>query len=210
MPLSRLDLPHIVEAIRELHRTIAQRPAEDWQPPTWLVEQYKQTTLGEAGVPEKPSHAWLIDTAAVEVLNRLMPPWHHRSPDCPEITESRLDPRQKVKLIELRKLLLSFALGQNLVNNRSEALEVLAILETVIEQLNDQPSKGTDAPPIQGPFHTQMRDGSSGLLNPLEPGVKYLGGITNTAHTGVGWCRPAEAGFQLVVYEIPGPKYIQL
>src|SRR5262249_15436803 len=135
-PLSPADLPLIIQAVRELYRIIEHPPADPWQAPTWVVEQYKRTTAGEAGVPEKPRHAWLINTATLEVLNRLMPPWHHRSPDCPEITESGLDPRHKVKLIELRKLLLSFALGQHLVNNRSEALEVLAFLEGVIEQLN--------------------------------------------------------------------------
>jgi hypothetical protein len=147
MPLSRLDLPRIVEAIRELHRIIAVPPAENWQAPTWFVEQYKQTTAGEAGVPEKPSHASLINGAAVEVLNRLTPPWHHRKPDCPEITESLLDQRHKVKLIELRNLLLSFALGQRLVDNRCDALLILAFLESVLEQLNAEPSAGTGAPP---------------------------------------------------------------
>src|SRR5262245_51090849 len=139
MPLSRLDLPRIVEAVQELHRIIADPPAENWRAPAWLIEQYKQTTLGEAGVPGRPSHAWLIDAAATEVLNRLMPPWHHTKAACPEITDSLLDMRHKVKLIELRGLLSSFALGQRLVDNRGEALRVLAFLESVQEQLSADP-----------------------------------------------------------------------
>jgi hypothetical protein len=152
MPLSRLDLPRIVEAIQELHRIIAHPPAENSQPPAWLVEQYKQTTLGEAGVPEKPAHSWLIDAAATEVLNRLMPPWHRRGGDCPEITESLLDQRHKVQLIELRNLLLSsFALGQGLVANRSEAVRILGFLETVLEHLNsDWLTTGAGAARDQG------------------------------------------------------------
>jgi hypothetical protein len=210
MPLSRQDLPRIVEAIQELHRIIADPPAENWQAPTWLVEQYKQTTAGEVGVSEKPSHAWLIDTAAVEVLNRLMQPWHHRKPDCPEITESLLDQRHKVQLIELRNLLLSFALGQRLVDNRSDALQIIAFLESVLEQLNTEPSAGTGAPRIQGPFHTRMRDGSSTLFDPLAAGVKYIGSITNTAqNVPVVGGRP-EWGLELALYEAPGPRYIQL
>jgi hypothetical protein len=145
MPLSRLDLPRIAEAIRELHRTIEYPPAESWQAPTWLVEQYKQTTLEEVEVPNKPPHAWLINTAVVEVLNRLMPPWHHKGADCPEITESRLDMRHKVALVNLRNLLNRFALGENLAHNRSEALQVLAFLESVLCDLVDGPDQGTGA-----------------------------------------------------------------
>src|SRR5262245_58184463 len=120
MPLSRLDLPHIVEAVQELHRVIEHTPAEPWNPPTWLVEQYKQTTLGEAGVPEKPRHAWLIRAAAAEVLNRIQPPLHDLKAQCPQITESLLDQRHKVKLLELRTRLMNFVhgLSQDLAGNR--------------------------------------------------------------------------------------------
>jgi hypothetical protein len=152
MRLSRLDLPPIVETIRELHRTIECPPAANWQAPTWLVKQYKQTTLlGEAGPPNKPSHAWLINAAAVEVLNKLMPPWHHESADCPEITESLLDQKHKVALLQLRTWLMRFALGQEVADNRSYALQALSFLEEVLEVLGKEPpAEGAGADRHQG------------------------------------------------------------
>lgn len=133
--ISRLDLPRIVEAAHELHRTISYPPTRRWKPPIWLVEQYRQTTLGGDGVPTKPLHSYLIDAAATEVLNRLMPPWHHSKRDCPEITDSLLDMKHKVVLIKLRQFLLNPFLGQTLASNRSDARETLDFIESVLETL---------------------------------------------------------------------------
>ncbi|MBI3821868.1 MAG: hypothetical protein HY289_04205 [Planctomycetes bacterium] len=136
-PLSRLDLPRILDAIGELHRTIENPPATNWKAPVWLVEQYKQTAAGKLPLKdgEQPHHSWLIFAAATEVLNRLTPPWHHRKDDCPEITESSLDQKHKVKLIELRNRLSEEFFGQILADNRSVALQTLHYLESLIMDL---------------------------------------------------------------------------
>lgn len=137
--LSRLDLPHIVEAIRELHRTIAEPPALPWTAPNWLVQRESQTTAGAEHLKNitDPGHAWLIDCAADEVLHRLTPPWKHRCDDCPEITDSLLEQRHKVELIELRKRLLSLFLGNQLAGNGSERLVWLSYLDAVLAELLD-------------------------------------------------------------------------
>jgi hypothetical protein len=144
VPLSRLALPRIVEAIEELHRAIENPPTTTWQPPAWLVEQYKQTTAGKLPlkVGEKPNHAWLIGCASDEVLNMLTPPLGHRKDDCPEITESSLDQRDKVRLIELRKQLLKPFFGQTLADNRSEALQARDFLESVLKNLTGEGDDG--------------------------------------------------------------------
>src|SRR5438034_933221 len=51
----------------------------------------------------------LIRAAGVEVLNRLMPPYHHMRRNCPEIDDSELDLRQKAMLYDLRNELLVLA-----------------------------------------------------------------------------------------------------
>jgi hypothetical protein len=152
-PLSRLALPGIAEAIRELYRSIERPAAANWQAPAWLVEQYKKTTMGEeglqailAGIRDQPSQTWqhwLIRAAANEVLNRMMPPRHHKGEDCPEITESNLDQNQKVKLLELRELLSPFAVEYELTNNRSKALLMLSFLESVLAVIDREPTGQT-------------------------------------------------------------------
>jgi hypothetical protein len=162
VPLSRLDLPPIVEALRELHRIIEHPPKENWQVPAWLVRQYEQTTAGAAGLPTKPGHAWLINVAADEVLNRIMPPFAHTKPDCPEIAHSLLDMRHKVTLINLRELLSSFALGEKLVGNRCDALQVLDYLEAAIVKLADgQDGNAADASRDQGKSAQSEGEGQS-------------------------------------------------
>jgi hypothetical protein len=152
--LSRLDLHDITEAIRVLYRIIEKPPAEGWQPPNWLIEQYQKTTLsskGEARLKEhlgNLNHAGLINAAATEVLNRIMPPWHHTKPDCPEITESSLDLPQQALLIGLRNWLSTSALGQSLTSNRSELVQALVFIESVLKQLEgpgqEQEANGLD------------------------------------------------------------------
>jgi hypothetical protein len=112
MPLSRLDLPRIIEAVEELYRTI-ERPAP-------LGETY---------------HSAFINRAAREVLDRITPPHHHRLDDCLEIAESALDSRHKVVLGILRKKLLSFAFGQLVADSSTFRLETLAFLEEAIAEL---------------------------------------------------------------------------
>ncbi len=136
-PLSRLDLPHIVEAIQVLYRTIADPPGENWQPQTWLVERSRRTTAGEEALRrlKDPLHSWLIGQAGEEVLDRLMPPCHHAKDDCPEISESRLDLRHKAKLLDLRKRLLWGVPCVTLAGNRSEADQFLDYLESLLKEL---------------------------------------------------------------------------
>lgn len=175
MPLSRLDLPHIIEAVEELHRAIANPPTENWRAPAWLVEQYKQTTLGEAGVPKKPTHAGLIHAAATEVLNRIMPPWHHTKDDCPEITESLLDMRHKVALLDLRERLSTFALVGSPARNRSEAFKALAYLESVLDQLRDEPPvRAAGAPRDQGRAGQDAKPAAVALISAIDDLIAFV------------------------------------
>jgi hypothetical protein len=138
IPISSVDLPHIVEAIKILHRNIEFPPTENWRPPVWLVNQVKKTSLGEEGVPkENPGHAAVIQYAAIEVLNLLMPTygWYHTRNNCPEITESNLDRRHKKILLDLRDLLSRSGFGQVVAENRDEQIEVLDFLENAIKDL---------------------------------------------------------------------------
>jgi hypothetical protein len=159
MPLSRLDLSRIVEAIRELYRAVEYPPAENWQAPDWLMVQYNRLLAqGELGIPPpRPIHAYLINAAAAEVLYRIkppnwvLPPLQHRETDCPEITESSLDLRHKVTLLELWGRLQDWRIVTgDLAENRGEALKLLAFLETVLTQLSSEPPKGTGAAGDQG------------------------------------------------------------
>jgi hypothetical protein len=172
-PLSRLDLPRIVEAIRILYCIIEHPPAKPWQPPPWLVEQFRQTTAGEEGlqlIAKNPTHCWVIDGAGTEVLNRLMPPWHHSRDDCPEITESQLDLALKVKLLELRKMLLRFGFSETVASNRAEALQVFAFLESVLVLLGGKPAGGTGK--SEGAGTDRDQDGAE---QDEEAGHKLLG-----------------------------------
>jgi hypothetical protein len=153
MPLSRLDLRHIVEAIRELYRTVETPPAEDWESPAWLIEYNKRAAArGEREVPlTKPIHAALIDAAAAEILYRIMPPkWvrppiQHREKDCPRITKSSLDQAHKAVLFGLWKQLQSWPVrGGELAGSSGEALEFLAYLDSVLEQLTGERPQGAD------------------------------------------------------------------
>jgi hypothetical protein len=134
----------IVEAIENLSCAIEHPPASPWRAPAWLVEQYRRFTCGEAGlrkVEKSPTHAWLIQRAADEVLNRLTPPDYLLEPTAPQITESSLDREDKLTLIGLRRRLLGpslgfgFGLGHALAQDPGEALEVLSYLRTVLGQL---------------------------------------------------------------------------
>lgn len=174
-PLSRLDLPRIVEAVRWLYSAI-ERPSETgWQPPAWLVAQFEQTTAGAETlhrvIAPNIGQAGLIHYAATEVLNRLMPPWYHRRDDCPEITESLLDPRQKVSLLQLRDWLNQFALAQELARNRSAALQSLAYLEVVLEALTGQ-EQANSGDGSNNPME-QMKAGRP-ILNPQQQAVLDL------------------------------------
>ena len=180
MPLSRLDLPGIVDAIQTLYRMIENPPSDDWQAPAWVVEHYKRFT--NAKIPfkdgEKPSHAWLIRVASDALLDKLAP--HRRGEDCPEITESPLDRRDKIKLIELRRFLLGRA------GNQNEAVETLDFLETVVNQLNGrsteakgpaanvEPQAAPIAPPAGVKVKKGKRPGPKGPRNdPVEDAKVY-------------------------------------
>jgi hypothetical protein len=169
-PLSRLDLPRIVEAVQELYRIIEHPPVDPWRAPSWLVEQYRQSTSGEKELREieaknytwviREGQRWLIDCAATEVLNRIMPPHLHKREDCPEITDSSLDRRHKLQLIELRKRLSRFALGPSLVSNRCEALEMLAFLETTVELLRKSPTRQQPEGTADNRAEPKLREGT--------------------------------------------------
>jgi hypothetical protein len=143
-PLSRQDLPGIIESIRVLYRVIEHPPAAPWRPPAWLVEQYRKTTAGEEALREykeswvvRGGHHWLIGEAAQAVLDRLTPPNHHAGEDCPEINDSGLDLSHKVTLLGLRRRLMRFALGHELAGNRSARLEMLHCLESALGALGE-------------------------------------------------------------------------
>jgi hypothetical protein len=155
MALSRLDLPRIADAINVLYRTIETPPAKDSEVPAWATEVYKQVRArGEPaprdGVPVAPklTHANLIYWAAAGVLYEIMPqdwcipPLQYVETDCPAITESCLDQREKVRLLKLWKRLLSRpVLWGELAKNRGDALKFLDFLESVLKRLQSQPPK---------------------------------------------------------------------
>jgi hypothetical protein len=62
----------------------------------------------------------------------------YRRADCPEITESSLDARHKIALVDLRKYLSRHAIGQILAANGIDRLQALVYLESVIETLTDR------------------------------------------------------------------------
>jgi hypothetical protein len=177
-PISRLDLPGIVESIRVLYRTIEQPPAAPWRPPAWLIDQYRKTTAGEEALRDykeswvvREGHYWLIDEAARFVLDRLTPPFRHFSDDCREINDSELDLSHKAALLELRRKLMH--LGWKQVGNRSARLETLHYLGSVLQALGQTADQGameggeggkdeTSAPETQG----QLTLG--GLISRLE------------------------------------------
>jgi hypothetical protein len=218
MPLSRLDLPRIIEAVEELSHTIEHPPTADWQAPAWLVARREPpawlVALGGAvmddppliqglndhawlvaqcepqlSAPSDPAHGWLIQSAVSEVWIRTMgpgdshggdcpetvgaatwAPWFtdrpggegvyvgdgpetaeeldrqrriaivrgSRGADCPEIAESSLAMRHKIALVDLRKYVSRYEIGQILAANRIDRLQALVYLESVIETLTDR------------------------------------------------------------------------
>jgi hypothetical protein len=68
----------------------------------------------------------------------------------------------------------------------------------------------TTAPAIQGPFLTEMADGSRLLFDPSGEGVKYIGSITNTAHPSHISITPPELSLEHAVYEVSGGRYVSL
>ncbi len=145
-PVSRaIALPAIVNAIHELHRTIEFPPGKDWQPPQWLVERHKGEDALLASLKNEPQlHYWLFQEARNELLRLLSPNSDsaHRDADCPEITESNLDQKQKVALLELRKRIKDSFPG-NIIDNGAERLQMLDYLESAAKRLGKPGKSGT-------------------------------------------------------------------
>ena len=138
MPLSRLDLPRLVEAIRILHRTIETPPSDGWHAPAWLVERHKCEDALLAGLKKEPQlHRWLFQEARDELLGLLSP---HRELDCPEITDSKFDQTHKLTLLELREKLLYDRRFDSVIENGAARLQSLAFLESVSQTLDNAES----------------------------------------------------------------------
>ncbi len=132
--LSRLDLPRILEAIRELYRTIEHPPGNDWQAPAWLIAHCDSTTAPWKQFPPgfRPGHSWLIHMAAEEVLWRLSPPFGGGT--C-AITDSQLDLPVKAALLDLARLLQGHFLGQMLASDAGERVQALDAIENLMVRL---------------------------------------------------------------------------
>lgn len=133
MPLSRLDLPHVLESIHELNRTIKHPPAADWQAPVWLMEHCNKTTA-PYDARTRPGHSWLIHKAAEEVLWRLSPPYGGGTD---AITDSQLDIHKQAALCELSRALSDPFFGTQLAADAGERVEFLAYLKTALATLAD-------------------------------------------------------------------------
>lgn len=145
--ISRMDLPKIADAIRELYRIIETPPQSPWTPPQWLIEKADRTRRDSPEVQsvEKPSHSTMIQFAKMEVLERLMPGACHFRATCPEIENSQLDMEQKAALIELRTLLIDPFLGVGLQRNPSARIQFCLGLQSVLTSIEAPPAKPTPA-----------------------------------------------------------------
>jgi hypothetical protein len=133
-PLSRLDLPHVLYAIRELYRAIEQPPDVHWQAPAWLIAHCNQTTLPweslSPSLRARPGHSWLIDKAAEEIKWRLSPPYGGGTN---AITGSQLGLRQKALLCELSGQLSIRSFGDQLASNTGVRVQFLVYLKSMIK-----------------------------------------------------------------------------
>jgi hypothetical protein len=187
-PLSRLDLPRIVEGIRDLYRTVENAPGDNWQAPPWLVEHCNSfgprapLELLTPGRP--PNHGWVMAQAAQAVLWRLSPPYGGGTQS---ITDSQLELQTKAALVELWDLLQAHFFGHILAENAGEQVRTLVTLGKLLHQLE---AASKSAGPIEdaalpGPQHkmsmpewwqSQMPKTLGDLLQIVEGGERYVGG----------------------------------
>jgi hypothetical protein len=159
--LSRLDLPAIVQSVRDLYRAIENPPGTPFTPPEWWDRIPPELNCV---LPETPAHSWLIGCAMQALQYRIQAGNLHDYRDCPEVADSDLDQRMKAKLLDLRENLCGAGRGFTsaaLANSKSNAIQFKEYLFEVLRVI------GQDSAPADIHVEAQTNRGIDLLEAPL-------------------------------------------
>jgi hypothetical protein len=139
MPLSRLDIPAVREAVSDLYR-ILEDPTPTNPVARRVYEWAHKTTRGEHN-PDPATPPGLIQPGIDWVMIQF---GGHINDHCPEITDSKLDLKTQAALLELREKLLKPFTSQYLADEAGERAQFFVFLDGILARISPSLARPAD------------------------------------------------------------------